>query len=61
MKLDKEPMPLLLFWLLSMIGRRRTPKKEKKKEIEFRVCMRAKIHEAKQFDSVKFQDDYIKM
>ena len=35
------------------------PKKEKKKEIEFRVCMRAKIHEAQQFDPIKFRDDYL--
>merc|ERR1712150_138953 len=33
--------------------------KEKKKEIEFRVRMRAKIHEAQQFDPVKFRDDYL--
>ena len=47
------------FHLCRPIWRKRYAFKEKKREVEFRQRLIAKVHEAEKFDAEKFVDDYL--
>ena len=49
----------VFFCIFRVLWRKKLAMKEKKREIEFRQRMIAKVNEANKFDPIKYVDDYL--